>query len=81
MKVQLSVPFATVDMLVQPPYDDRHGYIELFPNFERDCPFDQSEQRLALLAECSDKGFIRIEPYDTHSDAARVIDTLKVLLR
>ena len=80
MKVQLSVPFATVDMLVQPPYDDRHGSIELFPNFERDCPFDQSEQRLALLAECSDKGFIRIEPYDTHSDAARVIDTLKVLL-
>ena len=81
MKVQLSIPSAAVDMLVQSPHKNRHGYVILFPKFERDYPIDQSEQRLALLAECSDKGFIRIEPYDTHSDAARVVDTLKVLLR
>ena len=80
MELQLSVPSVTVDMLVKSPHNDRHGYVILFPKFDRDYPIDQSEQRLALLTECGDKGFVLIEPYDTHSDAARVVDTLKVLL-
>ena len=80
MEVQLFVPSATVDMLVKSPHNDRHGYVILFPKFDRDYPIDQSEQCLALLTECGDKGFVLIEPYDTHSDAARVVDTLKVLL-
>ena len=81
MEVQLSVPSATVDMLVQPPHDDRHGSVVLSPKFKRNYPIDHSDRLLVLLlAECRDKGFIRIEPYDTHSDAARVVDTLKVLL-